>query len=85
MKDFELIESCKNKFFDSRNNIVLLTFDEGYYMQAINLMMTVKHYNDSVDFICICPPMPENVIVELLNESYNLGVCVYQYKTNFQK
>lgn len=80
---FSLIKKDINKLFNSKDNIVLLTFDDGYFMQAINLMMTVKKFNNNVSFICICSGLTEHNADSIINNCFGLGVCLYQYKANF--
>ena len=83
MKEFELLSKQQNKAFNAKNNIILLTFDSGYYKQAINLMMSANRYNDNISFICLCSELTPEVAAEVLNEEYGLGVLLCQYKINF--
>jgi len=83
MNNFILLSKKTTKFFKISDNIILLTFDNGYYMQAINLMMSVKASNKNVSFICICEKLGEDIIRELFNEKYALGIMLYEYKMNF--
>lgn len=82
-KNFTLLRKKQSFNFDYTKNLVLLTFDDGYYMQALNLMMSIKAYNPDVNFVCLCTKLSSFVIEELFNKENNLEILLYEYKTSF--
>ena len=52
-------------------------------MQALNLMLSIKHYNERVSFICLCSQLDASIKNKILDNVYNIGVLLYEYQINF--
>lgn len=81
IKEISLISKCNNALFSKDNHIVLLTFDDNYVDQSVNLMESVIHYNKDVSFICLCTALNEKNKELLMSLGY--GVCLYEYVADF--
>ena len=69
---------AQNSAFSSRDNIVLLTFDENYLDQSINLILSISRHNPTgISFVCICPPMRKDSYNTLLKLSQGIQVRSY--------
>lgn len=57
----------QNARFSSRDNLVLLTFDDNYVDQSINLILSIAaHHPTGVSFVCICPELKQENVQQLL-------------------
>lgn len=81
IKNFILTMQRTTDGFDYTKNMVLLTFDDGYYMQAINLMMSIQAYNPNVQFVCLCTPLSPSVVSKLFDKNNHLELLLYEYHT----
>lgn len=77
---FSLKIHRQNANFDPGDNIVLLTFDDNYMDQSVNLILSIAKYHPSgVSFVCVGPPLrQENV--ELLM-SLQQGIRIQSYES----
>lgn len=77
---FSLQVKEQNSAFDSKDNIVLLTFDDNYVEQSINLILSIAHQHPAgVSYVCICPTLkPENMKL-LIELKQGIQVLCYQY------
>ena len=65
--------------FKTDDNIVMLTFDDGYIDQSINLMMSlVKNQTTGISFVCACLNLSDENIAKLLK--LGIGVKIYTYE-----
>ena len=59
---FTLKSERSNAPFGEHDRVILLTFDDNYVDQSINLILSILKYHPSgVSFVCLCPDLsPEN-------------------------
>ena len=70
----------QNTRFSSRDAIVLLTFDDNYVDQSINLILSVAaHHPEGVSFVCICPELKDAHVQQLLALEQGILVKCYGY------
>ena len=82
---FSLKLKEQNKAFNPQDNIILLTFDDNYLAQAINLILSVARHNpEGVSFICVCPPLKQSSISELLSIKQGIQLRCYDFSFKFE-
>lgn len=83
---FKLLRKTSNCHFDTNKETkyILLTFDENYVVQAINLMMSIVKFNKNVSFICLCDELSEDGRKELFSAFPSpVAILLYEYKMLF--
>ena len=65
--DIAVDKKHTNIRFSLDDKLILLTFDDNYVLQAINLILTIVKYNQNVSFVCFCSSL-SNDNVNLLND-----------------
>lgn len=81
---FSLVLKQENERFRSRDNIVLLTFDDNYLDQSINLILSIALYHpEGVSYICICPPLRRENIDALMAIPYGIQLRCYEFTPAF--
>ena len=82
---FTLTGVHQNVAFSCSDHIVLLTFDDNYLDQSINLILSIARHNPrGVSFICICPQLKEESIGALLALVQGIQVRCYRFSLDFQ-
>lgn len=75
----------QNDLFRPDDNIVMLTFDDNYINQSINLMLSIAHHNPgNVSFVCTCPVLNETNITSLLNLNFGVQIRCYEFALNLE-
>lgn len=81
---FSLLSKEQNAAFRASDNIVLLTFDDNYLDQSINLILSIaKQHPQGVSYICICPQLRPESISALLEIPYGVQVRCYNFAPEF--
>lgn len=81
---FRLTYQAENENFSPRDNVVVLTFDDNYLDQSINLILSIAHYHpQGVSFLCICPPLKEENQEILLGLSQGVQIRSYESGEDF--
>lgn len=82
---FSLQLTKQNDRFCVRDNIVLLTFDDNYVDQSINLILSIaKHNPEGVSFICVGPRLRDENIEILLGLNLGVQVRCYDFSLDYQ-
>lgn len=82
---FTLLEVKQNAAFSSQDHIVLLTFDDNYLFQSINLIQSIAKYHPcGVSFICTCPKLSQESMDTLMALPQGIQVMCYQFSLNFE-
>ena len=82
---FSLKLAKQNDHFNCRDNIVLLTFDDNYLDQSINLILSIARHNpENVSFICVGPQLKEDNIQTLLSLDQGVQVRCYDFSLDYQ-
>lgn len=69
---------AQNAHFSAEDNIVLLTFDDNYMDQSVNLILSIAKYHPSgVSFVCVCPDLRQENYETLLAMSQGVQVRSY--------
>lgn len=77
---FKEILITQNDSYDSNNNIVMLTFDDNYINQSINLILSIaKNNSEPISFICTCPKLSQNNIDILLNLNQGIQIRCFDF------
>ena len=77
---YKLVLDKQNNQFNCGDNLIMLTFDDNYVNQTINLMMSIVKEQDSlVSFCCLCLDLKEENIDLLLRLDFGVKVRVYQF------
>ena len=75
---YQLTYRAQNDRFSEGDNIVLLTFDDNYMDQSVNLILSIARYHPtSVSFVCICPPLRQENYDILLGLSQGVQIRSY--------
>lgn len=75
----------QNNTFNSKDNIVMLTFDDNYIDQSINLILSIAKHNPShVSFVCTCPVLSQKNIDLLLNLEPGIQIQCYEFALDLQ-
>lgn len=81
---FRLIYRAENERFSPKDNIIVLTFDDNYLDQSINLILSIAHYHpQGMSFLCICPPLKEENQGLLLGLSQGVQIRSYESGEDF--
>jgi len=82
---FNLKFQQQNSSFNTKDHIVMLTFDDNYMDQSINLILSiVKHNPDNVSFVCTCPVLKEENIATLMQLNVGIQVRCYEFTLDLQ-
>ena len=63
---FSILNERHNAQFVQNDKMILLTFDDNYVEQTINLIMSILAYNSDCVFICLCPELTKENTDKLL-------------------
>jgi len=63
---FRILNEQHNAQFIENDKMILLTFDDNYVDQTINLIMSILAYNPECVFICLCPELTKENTDKLL-------------------
>lgn len=75
---YQLTYRAQNDRFSESDNIILLTFDDNYMDQSVNLILSIaKYHPNGVSFVCICPPLRQENYAILLGLSQGVQVRSY--------
>lgn len=75
---YQLTYRAQNDRFSESDNIVLLTFDDNYMDQSVNLILSIARYHPAgVSFVCICPPLRQENYENLLGLSQGVQIRSY--------
>lgn len=75
----------QNDAFRESDNIVMLTFDDNYVDQSINLILSIARHNPAgISFICTCPVLKQENINILLNLSQGIQIRCYEFALDLQ-
>lgn len=81
---FQLTYQAENENFSPKDNMVVLTFDDNYVNQSVNLILSVaKYHPQGVSFLCICPPLKEENRQILLALSQGVQIRCYGAQEDF--
>ena len=79
---FSLNTLRQNDYFNPKDNIIMLTFDDNYVDQSINLILSIAKYNPvGFSFICVGPKLKEKNINTLL--ALKQGIQIHEYNFTF--
>lgn len=79
-KYFVLLTKKENTSFDKTKHIILLTFDDNYINQSINLILSLsKYHKKEISYICICPELKKEHVETLLQLDEGIQVRCYNY------
>ena len=82
---FSLILKEENDRFHAHDNIVLLTFDDNYLHQSINLIRSIDvQHPKGVSYICICPPLKQESIDALMAVPCGIQLRCYEFTADFR-
>lgn len=77
---FTLLMKKENDMFDSSKHVILLTFDDNYVNQTINLILSIaKYHSDEVSYICMCPELKQENICKLLSLDKGVQIRCYDF------
>lgn len=66
--------------FDLSKPVILLTFDDNYVNQTMNLILSIsKFHKDEVSYICMCPSLKRENIDLLMSVEESLQVRCYDF------
>lgn len=81
---FTLVLQEQNDKFSTSDNIVLLTFDDNYLDQSINLILSiVRQHPEGVSLICVCPPLRRESIAALMAVPHGVQLRCYEFTADF--
>ena len=82
---FQLQFCQENPKFSPLDSIILLTFDDNYLDQSVNLMLSVAKYHPSgVSFVCTCPVLKESSIDILMGLPIGVQVKCYDFSLDWE-
>ena len=82
---FNLKLHCQNQLFNPSDHIVMLTFDDNYMDQSMNLMLSILRHNPSkVSFVCTCPVLKQENIDILMTLDAGIQVRCYEFALDLQ-
>ena len=82
---FSLKLQEQNERFSPKDHIVLLTFDDNYIEQSINLILSISHHHpQGVSFICVGPQLKEENVNLLLSLAQGIQVRCYDFSLDYQ-
>ena len=77
---FTLKLDRSNRPFGGDDRVVLLTFDDNYVDQGINLILSIlKHHPSGVAFVCLCPALSEENQRALMAVNCPLRLVCYDH------
>lgn len=77
---FTLISDHSNASFSGHDHVILLTFDDNYIDQSINLILSIlKYHPDGVSFLCLCPVLSAENQRTLLSSAYPIRLICYEH------
>lgn len=82
---FNLKLNCQNQLFNPSDNIIMLTFDDNYMDQSMNLMLSILRHNPrKVSFVCTCPVLKQENIDILMTLDAGIQVRCYEFALDLQ-
>lgn len=82
---FSLVLQEQNGKFRPEDNIVLLTFDDNYLHQSINLIRSIDvQHPQGVSYICVCPPLKRENIDILLAVPCGIQLRCFEFRADFR-
>ena len=76
---FRLREKKQNDLFSYEKHIILLTFDDNYVNQTINLILSImKHHPQDVSYVCICPKLSSSNIEAVLTLPQGIQINCFE-------
>lgn len=85
---FYISSTASNTHFSPNDNIILLTFDDNYVDQSINLILSIAAHNEAaISFICICPELSADNLAALLalEQGIQINCCEIREQFTTQK
>lgn len=77
---FKQILVTQNSAFDYAHKMVMLTFDDNYVDQSINLILSIANHNpENVSFVCTCPQLSQDNINTLLSLKQGIQIRCYEF------
>lgn len=77
---FTLISDHSNASFSGHDHVILLTFDDNYVDQSINLILSIlKYHPGGVSFLCLCPVLSAENQRTLLSSAYPIRLICYEH------
>lgn len=82
---FSLKTLKQNIHFNPQDNTILLTFDDNYLDQSINLILSIaKHNPNNVSYICVGPVLKDENMQKLLNLELGIQIRGYDFSLDYQ-
>lgn len=82
---FKQVKKIQNQAFCTDDNIVMLTFDDNYVDQSVNLILSISRHNpENVSFICTCPLLRQENIDILMNLKQGIQILCYDFALDLQ-
>lgn len=82
---FTLVSQVQNEKFHASDNIVLLTFDDNYLHQSINLIRSIDvQHPEGVSYICVCPPLKQENVDILMAVPCGIRLQCYEFTADFR-
>lgn len=82
---FQLQFKVHNLYFRTDDDLVLLSFDDNYVDQSINLILSLKHNNEKrISVICACIGISKHNIEKLLSLDVGVQILVYNFEFNME-
>lgn len=81
---FRLISREENSRFSPQDHSIVLTFDDNYVDQSINLILSIARYHpQGVSFLCICQPLTAENQQKLLDLPLGVQIRCYEGREDF--
>lgn len=75
----------ENPRFSPKDSIILLTFDDNYMDQSVNLMLSVAKYHPTgVSFVCTCPVLKDSNLDILIGLPIGVQVKCYDFALDLE-
>lgn len=75
----------QNERFSPYDHIILLTFDDNYVDQSMNLILSVAHHHpEGISFICVGPQLNQQNIDRLLTLDQGIQIRCYDFSLDYQ-
>jgi len=71
---FQILNEQHNAQFIQNDKMILLTFDDNYVEQTINLIMSILAYNSGCMFICLCSKLTKENTDKLLQTDAGIKI-----------
>lgn len=82
---FSPLETRQNAAFSVKDNMILLTFDDNYLDQSINLIQSILRYHPTgVSFVCICPKLKDESIHALMNIPAGIQILCFDFSLDLE-